>query len=100
MVLDEAGRLLLVRRRHEPGSGRWSLPGGRVQAGEDDHQAVRREVAEETGLRVEITGHVGSVRRAAPGGGVFDIHDYLCRAGAGTLRAGDDAGDVRWCDWP
>lgn len=74
------------------------MPGGRVESGESDHQAVRREVAEETGLEVEIVGVAGRVQRPAPGGAVFDIHDYLCRVRGGTARAGDDAGDVRWCD--
>ncbi|HEY2763851.1 MAG TPA: NUDIX domain-containing protein [Pseudonocardiaceae bacterium] len=98
MVFDDSGRLLLVRRVNEPGAGCWSVPGGRVEAGETDQQAVLREVAEETGLRVAITGRVGSVERPAPHGGVFDIHDYRCRAISGTLCAGDDADDVRWCD--
>ncbi len=57
-----------------------------------------REVAEETGLRVEITGHAGSVVRPAPEGAVFDIADYTCRPTGGTLRPGDDATDARWCD--
>ncbi|MGH3887230.1 MAG: NUDIX hydrolase [Pseudonocardiaceae bacterium] len=98
VVFDGAGRVLLVRRTNEPGRGRWSVPGGRVEAGETDHHAVIREVAEETGLEVEITRRVGGVQRCAPGGAVFDIHDYLCRATGGTLRAGDDADDARWCD--
>ncbi len=98
VVFDGAGRVLLVRRANEPGRGRWSVPGGRVEVGESDHHAVIREVAEETGLEVEITRRVGGVRRCAPGGGVFDIHDYTCRATGGTLRAGDDADEVRWCD--
>lgn len=74
------------------------MPGGRVEDGETDQQAVQREVAEETGLRVAVTGRAGSVERPAPEGRVFDIHDYLCRAISGTLCAGDDADDVRWCD--
>ncbi|MGH3814505.1 MAG: NUDIX hydrolase [Pseudonocardiaceae bacterium] len=98
VVFDGAGRLLLVRRTNEPGRGRWSVPGGRVEAGETDHHAVIREVAEETGLEVEITRRVGGVQRCAPGGAVFDIHDYICRATGGALRAGDDADDARWCD--
>ena len=97
-MLDGAGRVLLVRRANEPGRGCWSVPGGRVEADEIDHDAVIREVAEETGLEVEITRRVGGVQRCAPGGGVFDIHDYTCRVTGGTLRAGDDAGEVRWCD--
>ncbi len=98
VVFDDAGRLLLIRRTNEPGRGRWSVPGGRVEAGETDHHAVIREVAEETGLAVEVTHRVGGVQRCAPGGAVFDIHDYRCRATGGTLGAGDDADDARWCD--
>ncbi|MGH3900720.1 MAG: NUDIX hydrolase [Pseudonocardiaceae bacterium] len=98
VMFDGTGRVLLVQRANEPGRGRWSVPGGRVEASESDHHAVIREVAEETGLEVEIIRQVGRVRRCAPGGAVFDIHDYLCWATGGTLRAGDDAADARWCD--
>jgi ADP-ribose pyrophosphatase YjhB (NUDIX family) len=98
VVFDSSGRLLLIRRANEPGRGRWSVPGGRVEPGETDHDAVIREVAEETGLTVEITGWLGAVQRRAPEAAVFDIHDYRCRATGETLRAGDDADDARWCD--
>ncbi|MGH3873357.1 MAG: NUDIX hydrolase [Pseudonocardiaceae bacterium] len=98
LMSDTAGRVLLVRRANEPGRGRWSVPGGRVEAGESDRDAVVREVAEETGLDVEVIRWIGTVHRCAPSGAVFDIHDYLCRATGGTLRAGDDADDARWCD--
>lgn len=98
VMVDDAGRLLMVRRAHEPGRGRWSIPGGRVEAGETDAQALIREVAEETGLVVEIVRLLGTVQRQAPDGAVFDICDYRCRVTAGTLRPGDDADDARWCD--
>ncbi len=97
-MFDGTGRVLLVRRANEPGRGRWSVPGGRVEAGETDHHAVVREVAEETGLEVEVLRRAGEVQRPAPGGAVFVIQDYICRATAGTLRAGDDVDDARWCD--
>ena len=97
-MFDSAKKLLLIRRANEPGRGRWSVPGGRVQAGETDHDAVVREVAEETGLAVQVTRLAGAVQRCAPGGAVFEIHDYVCLAIGGTLRAGDDADDARWCD--
>jgi 8-oxo-dGTP diphosphatase len=98
VVFDDTGRLLLVRRAHEPGRGRWSVPGGRVEAGETDAQAVIREVAEETGLVIETVRLLGNVQRHAPGAAVFDIYDYWCRVTGGTLQAGDDADDARWCD--
>jgi 8-oxo-dGTP diphosphatase len=96
IVTDDGGRLLLVQRGHEPEAGHWSLPGGRVQAGESDAQAVVREVREETGLLVTPGALAGTVERPAPGGAVFDISDYAATVSGGRLAAGDDAADVRW----
>jgi 8-oxo-dGTP diphosphatase len=92
LAYDERGRLLLVQRANEPGRGQWAVPGGRVEPGEDDAAALVREMQEETGLLVEPGELVGRVRR-----GVFDIGDYRCRVVGGTLEAGDDAADARWC---
>jgi ADP-ribose pyrophosphatase YjhB (NUDIX family) len=88
---DEAGRLLLIRRAQDPGRGLWSLPGGRVEPGESDEQAIVRELREETGLDVIAGALVGSILR-----GPYEIHDYACSVGGGSLRAGDDAQDARW----
>jgi ADP-ribose pyrophosphatase YjhB (NUDIX family) len=96
IVTDRDGRLLLVQRGHEPEAGRWSLPGGRVNPGESDPQAVVREVREETGLWVEAGRLVGAVERPGPGGTVFDISDYAAGVSGGLLAAGDDAADARW----
>jgi 8-oxo-dGTP diphosphatase len=93
LTFDPFGRLLLVQRAHQPGRGLWSLPGGRVESGEDDAAAIVREMAEETGLVVEPGALVGRVRR-----GIYDIADYRCTVVGGELRAGDDALDARWCD--
>lgn len=108
IVHDDLGRLLLVRRGHEPGMGLWSVPGGRVEQGESDEAAVVREVAEETGLYAVVVRVLGSVLRPAPGGGTFVIRDYLMALPPSTTLparpehaaaepvAGDDASAARW----
>jgi ADP-ribose pyrophosphatase YjhB (NUDIX family) len=96
VIEDERGRLLLIKRGHAPGAGLWSLPGGRIEPGETDAQALVREMREETGLLVEAGRLIGTVQRPAGDGDVFDIRDYEARVAGGTLRASDDAADARW----
>lgn len=93
---DAYGRLLLVRRRNEPGRGLWSLPGGRCEAGESPADAAVRETLEETGLVVEAGALVGRVERPAPTGDTYVIDDVACTVVGGALRPGDDADDARW----
>ena len=106
IIRDQAGRLLLIQRGHDPEAGRWSLPGGRIEPGETDAQALVREMLEETGLTVEPGPLVGAVERPGPAGTVLDIRDYAATVTGGTLRPGDDAADTSWVpppdvpDWP
>jgi len=99
VVHDAAGRLLLVRRGHDPHRGRWSLPGGRVEEGESPEEAVEREVREETGLVVRAGAPVGRVRIQGHGV-VYDVLDLICTvvAPADVPVAGDDAADVVFAD--
>jgi len=91
------GALLLVRRGHAPSRGRWSLPGGRVEPGETPQDALVREIAEETGLIVEVGDLVGEVVRPGPGGVTYRIQDYrVTLRGANAPAASDDAVDVAW----
>jgi ADP-ribose pyrophosphatase YjhB (NUDIX family) len=99
VVQDAAGRLLLIRRGHAPHAGLWSLPGGRVEAGETLEQAVRREMLEETGLLVRTGAVVGRIR--IPGVGVvYDVVDVACTLDPPDQQAvaGDDATDVVLAD--
>ena len=98
LVYDRRARLLLIRRRNEPGRRLWSLPGGRVESGETLAEALVREVLEETGLVVSPGRVVGSVERDGPGGVVYAITDFAATPVGGSLRAGDDAEDVRFVD--
>ena len=96
VVKDAGGRLLLIKRGHEPGAGLWSIPGGRIEPGETDAEAVVREMIEETGLKVQVGRLIGRVQRPGLNGAVIDIRDYAATVTGGTLRPGDDAADARW----
>ncbi|MGY1623453.1 NUDIX hydrolase [Geodermatophilus sp. SYSU D00965] len=99
VVHDARGRLLLIRRGHEPSRGLWSVPGGRVEPGETPEAAVEREVLEETGLRVRAGAPVGRVR--VPGAGVvYDVVDLACTLvdPDAVPVAGDDADAVAFAD--
>jgi len=96
VIKDAEGRLLLIKRGHAPGAGLWSLPGGRIEPGETDVEALVREMREETGLLVDVGALIGAVKRSAGDGSVFDIRDYAATVIGGTLQAGDDAAEARW----
>jgi 8-oxo-dGTP diphosphatase len=96
IVLDDERRLLVVRRGKPPSMGRWTIPGGRCRRGESRRDACIREVAEETGLVVDVLHSAGRVMRDGPPGVVYDIEDFVCAVRGGELRAGDDAAEARW----
>ena len=96
VIKDRDGRLLLIKRGHEPGAGLWSLPGGRIEPGETHQQAVAREVLEETGLSVDCRCLLGTAELPGPDEAVIDVSDYLAVVTGGELAAGDDAADARW----
>jgi 8-oxo-dGTP diphosphatase len=94
------GRVLVVRRARSPGKGFYSLPGGRVEFGESLHTALRREVDEETGLRIEILGLAGwrEVLPANGGGGHYVIMSFAARWTAGEPVLNDEHDDFKWID--
>jgi 8-oxo-dGTP diphosphatase len=95
-IAVSGGSLLLIQRGRAPGKGLWSLPGGRVEPAESDREAVVREVAEETGLVVEVVDFVGEVLRPGDGDVVYRIRDFSVRILGGTPVAGDDAAAIAW----
>jgi ADP-ribose pyrophosphatase YjhB (NUDIX family) len=103
VVIDDAGRVVLVKRRNEPLAGQWSLPGGTLDLGETLEAGVAREVLEETGLVVDV-GPVADVfdRILVDEDGKVHFHfvliDYICAPRAGALTAGSDVTDVALAD--
>ncbi len=98
-VVVDGGRILLIQRDTEPNRGMWTLPGGRVEAGEAMVSAVLRELREETGLTGLCGSMVGWVERM----GVdhhFVIIDFQVEVlEDGPLMAGSDARDVSWVEF-
>ncbi|MBC7772550.1 MAG: NUDIX hydrolase [Pyrinomonadaceae bacterium] len=94
----------LVQRRNPPQRGSWGFPGGSIELGESIHDAVLRELREETALSAEVLGliDVVEVREADEQGRFhhFVLVAMLCRYTSGDLCAGDDAADSRWLQVP
>lgn len=96
MVAVRDGRFLLVRRGHAPSHGLFAFPGGRVEAGESDEEAARRELLEETGLRA---GEIAPVREMTINGDEgqrYRLRVFRTPDVDGTLLAGDDADHAGW----
>jgi 8-oxo-dGTP diphosphatase len=100
-VIISDGKILLEKRKNQPGKGKWSIPGGAVELGEKAEQSVIREVKEETNLTVEKPEHIDVVDNIIldKNGRVkyhFIMVDYFLKIKSGTLKAGSDAGELKW----
>jgi ADP-ribose pyrophosphatase YjhB (NUDIX family) len=100
-LIFRRGSVLLVERGREPLKGYWSLPGGLVETGEKLEDAIRREVQEETGLRVQPLRMFEIFERIIrDADGRIEFHyvllDYVCKVVGGEARAGDDVSRVEW----
>ena len=100
-IIIHNGKILLEKRRNDPGKGKWSVPGGLVELGENIEETVLREVKEETNLEVENPQHVDVVTHISldKNGKIkyhFVIIDYLVKLKRGTLKAASDAEKLQW----
>lgn len=90
-VLVEQGEgVLLVRRAYDPERGRWTLPGGFIDAGEDPRRAAERECLEETGLVVQVTDLLDVLYGQDHPRGASIIIIYKADTLSGVLQPGDD----------
>ena len=103
-VVTRGDDVLLLVRGHMPRRGYVDLPGGFLEAGEDFERAARRELYEETGLRVGPARVLGTYwdEYALPGFGSFPTLNvyYLAPWRSGTPKAGDDAAHAEWVSLP
>ena len=104
-VVHRRGRVLLVRRKFPPNEGRWALPGGLVELGEEVEKAVVREVKEETGLDVAV-GALLDVSSDIHSDGEarvkyhYVLVDYAARAGPGEVSLNGESSDFGWFSEP
>ncbi len=96
VVVELDGGVVLIRRGVPPRRGTWSFPCGFMEIDETVEQAAIRETREESGLEVELTGHLGtySYVQSWHGGSVVVVA-YSGRVTGGEPRAGDDATELR-----
>ena len=93
------GRLLLVKRLRAPEAGCWNLPGGKVEFGERAADAVRREVAEEIGVEIELTRSLGFVEMFADTQHwVSPIYEARIVSGEPVNREPDKHEALLWAD--
>jgi ADP-ribose pyrophosphatase YjhB (NUDIX family) len=96
VLVEENGRVLLVRRVNEPHRGLWTLPAGFVDADEDPARAAMRECVEETGLEVALSGILEIRHGREHARGADFVIFYRAQVTGGQLQAGDDADAVGW----
>lgn len=100
-LMIENGKLLLIRRGAKPGRGRWSIPGGLVELGEQVQDAVVREVKEECGLDIEVERLMDvfdSITRDEKGRiqYQFVVVNFLAKIEGGILKNADDVLEAKW----
>lgn len=94
VVCLRGDEVLLIRRGTAPRMGEWSLPGGRIEAGERAQDAALRELGEETGVTAELEGLLDVIDGFFPPDHHYVLVDYLARWISGEPRAGDDAAEA------
>ncbi|MBG0567387.1 NUDIX domain-containing protein [Actinoplanes sp. NEAU-A11] len=96
-VVVQGRRGLLIRRAVEEGRLSWQFPAGKVEPGESIDETAVRETLEETGLAVQVVGHLGMRVHPDTGRTIFYV---ACEVESGTAYAasGAEVAEVAWCD--
>jgi 8-oxo-dGTP diphosphatase len=93
-AIVDRGRLLAARRSEPPAlAGGWEFPGGKVEAGETDEQALVRECREELGVEIELCARVGGDWPLQPG---VALRVWFARLVDGVPEPIEDHDALRW----
>ena len=102
-IIVQNGKLVLVKRGVEPAKGKWSIPGGAVELGEEIRDAAIREAKEECGLDIELVNDtpMDAIDNMIPDEkGRLQYHyillQFLARPKGGTLKPTSDVTEARW----
>ena len=101
VLIQDKDKVLLIKRGTEPGEGLWSIPGGMIELGETAREAGKREVEEETGLKIKLD-HVIDVfdRIFLDNNGVVESHyvimDFLGHPMGGVVKPTKEAKSYKW----
>lgn len=99
VLIIKGSQVLLSKRNIEPYKGDWDTIGGFQKLGEDPQECAHREVVEETGLKIKITGILGIYTdRYGPDGDFTQSTCYLAKIVSGTMHAMDDISSLEWVD--
>lgn len=99
MILNEQNHVLLAQRKFEPFKGMWQTPGGFMQLHESYEEAVKREMMEELGVKIELGKFLGAFPDQYPYQGVMlQFVAIVCLATIieGNIEAKDDVSEVRF----
>lgn len=90
VLVERDGLVLLVRRANDPERGKWTLPAGFIDAGEDPARAAERECLEETGLQVRVTGLIDVLYGQEHPHGAHIVIFYSAQILSGSILPRDD----------
>ncbi|TFG34275.1 NUDIX domain-containing protein [Candidatus Thorarchaeota archaeon] len=100
IVVSSKG-ILLARRDKDPGAGLWSIPGGGIELGETQKEAIEREILEETGIECEVlelinTADIITIDEKGAVEYHFILNHYIAQAVTESIRPETTTGEVGW----
>lgn len=93
-VIEHEGLVLACRRAgHKSLAGKWEFPGGKVEPGESDAEALGREILEELQIEIEVGQLVTSSHSSSP---AIEMHSYFAKLKSGIPMSSSDHDELRW----